>query len=140
MGQKYYKVNGVVATPKSGETKKEHQSKQQKEPKKENASVFKVEDKKDVKSPKTISTLWGIYNLFREGEIKGEALTGSTLYDLLMLLMQEQEVVDSSLLERYQSLQNGEGISRFTEENAKMVRKLNLKNYEKYNSSDKKEK
>lgn len=140
MGQSYYKVSGVLATLKSGDSSKENHNRQQKDQKKENEKTFKMECEHEVTGRRTVSTLWGIYNLFCKGEIKSEELTGSTIYDLFTVLMKEQKEVDSSLLERYQSLQNGEGISRFTEESPKMTRKLNLKNYEKYNSLDKNEK
>lgn len=140
MGQSYYKVNGITVVSKSAESSKEHHNQQHKEKKKENDVCFKMETKKKEEKPRTVSTLWGIYNLFQEGAIKSEELTGSTLYDLFNILKQNNKEIDSSLMERYQTLQNSDGVNRFTEDSPKRTRSLNLKNYEKYNSSEKSEK
>lgn len=135
MDQSYYKVNKVTTLPKSCSSSKDHHSNQQKEEKKEEEKTFRIEEKETTSSKKTVSTLWGIYNLFQEGEIKSEELTGSTIYDLFTMLMKDQEEIDSSLMDRYQTLQNTQGLDRFTDKSPKRIRTLNAKNYEKYSNS-----
>ncbi len=137
MNQSYYKVNKVTTLPKSCSSSKDHHSKDQREEKKKEEPVFRIEEKETTSSKKTGSTLWGIYNLFREGEIKSEELTGSTIYDLFTMLMKDKKEIDLSLMDRYQTLQNTQGLDRFTEESPKRTRTLNPENYEKYNAGEK---
>ncbi len=134
MDRSYYKVNGIATTPKSSGSSKDHHNNHQKEQKKEEKKTFVMENQEETEKKRTVSTLWGIYNLFRKGEMKSEELTGSTIYDLLTMLTKDKEEVDSTLLDRYHSLQSTEGIDRHTEESIQRKRTKNPKNYEKYKS------